>query len=364
MGHYLSNRDVLCPVKVEKRLSEMNWITLLQRMAPEMLPMMESRHKILRQIRLLQPVGRRLLADTLQSTERVIRREVDFLREQRLIDSNRAGMFITAEGEEVMAAFHSFWKETDGIGALEEEAAKRLGIQRVSIVPGNSDESEWVREELSRHAAGELFQSLTEDAVVAVAGGSSVARMANYLPASHLDGVILVPARGALGEEVDLEANTIAARMAGKLGVSHRLLHIPDIMDEEVQRNVKRDPAISNVLELISHARLLVHGIGEAEEMSRRRGLNQEILRILKERKAVSEVFGYYFNRSGELVYRMSTMGMQMESVQKIDSVLAVAGGKSKAEAILSYIENRRNYTLVTDEAAIREVLVLLDTIR
>jgi central glycolytic genes regulator len=345
-------------------LSEINWITLLHRMAPETLPIMESRYKILRQIRLLQPVGRRMLADTLQNTERVIRREVDFLREQRLIDSNRAGMFITAEGEEIMAAFHSFWKEADGIGSLEEEAARRLGIRRVSIVPGNSDESEWVREELSRHAAGELFHSLVEDTVVAVAGGSSVARMANYLPLSHLNGVVFVPARGALGEEVDLEANTIAARMAAKLGVSHRLLHIPDVMDEEVQRNVKRDPAISNVLQLIGSARLLVHGIGEAVEMSRRRGLNQEILRILKERKAVSEVFGYYFNRSGEMVYRMSTMGMPMKSVQKIDSVLAIAGGKSKAEAILSYIENRGNYTLVTDEAAIREVLALLDTIR
>jgi central glycolytic genes regulator len=339
-------------------LSEYKWISLLQRMSPELIDVLEKRYRILRQIRLLQPVGRRLLADVLQSTERVIRREVDFLREQRLIDTNRAGMFVTADGEEMLVEFHPLWKEIGGIGYLEREMEKRLKIRRVIIVPGDADESDWVKDDMARHAAEELTSFLADGVIAAVAGGTSVARVADHLrPVNGLKGITFVPARGALGEEVDIQSNTIAARMARRLDVSYRLLHIPDVMEEEIRRNLKRDPVISEVLEQIEQATVLIHGIGEAAEMSRRRGLNDDILHILQECKAVSEVFGYYFDCTGKLVYRMSTMGIQMEKVEQLDTVLAVAGGKSKAEAILSYIENRPNYVLVTDEAAMRELL-------
>jgi central glycolytic genes regulator len=345
-------------------VAENNWTSLLQRMAPEAMTVVESRYKILRQIRLLQPVGRRMLADVMQSTERIIRREVEFLREQRLIDANRAGMYVTADGENMIDMFHSFWKEVGGIGALEVEAARRLAIRRVVIVPGNADENQWIKDDLARQAAAELARLLTDDMVVAVGGGTTVSRMSRYLNALDAQNVTLVPARGALGDEVEIESNTVTTHFARSLGASYRLLYLPDVLEEETLRNVQRDPVISSALELIQEAKVLVHGIGAAEEMSRRRGLNEDIVRILKERNAVSEVFGYYFNRPGELVYRMNTVGMQMENVHTLDTVLAIAGGKSKAEAILSYIRERSNYILVTDEAAVREMFALLEGIK
>lgn len=343
-------------------MGDVNWTFLLQRMAPEILGMIEERYYILRQIRLLQPVGRRMLADVMNSTERIIRREVDFLREQRLIDSNRAGMFVTEDGEIMIAQLHAFWKEVGGIREQEADAARRLQIKRVVIVPGDADANGWVKEDLARQAAEELRRLLPEQSVIAVAGGTTVAQMANYVrPLPQATHVTVVPARGALGENVELEANTVAAELARHAGAEYRLLYLPDTMEEDVRRNIERDPGIAGVLELINRANVLVHGIGAASEMSRRRGLNEDVARILRERQAVSEVFGYYFNRGGELVYRMSTVGMKMETVQQLPDVLAIAGGKSKAEAIVSYIRHRANYVLVTDEAAIHNALSLLD---
>ncbi|MED0705351.1 sugar-binding transcriptional regulator [Aneurinibacillus aneurinilyticus] len=344
-------------------LTGSNWTSLLQRMAPEVVTIIENRYKVLRQIRLLQPVGRRVLAEVMQSTERIIRREVEFLREQQLIDSNRTGMFVTPDGENMIEAFHPFWKDVGGISLLETEAASRLSVRKVLIVPGDADESEWTKDDMARQAAGEMSRILTDNMVIAVAGGSSVARMAHYVqPTAEASNITLVPARGALGEEVDLESNTVTVRMARNLEATYRLLHLPDILEEETLRNIQRDPGISGVLDLIQQARVLVHGIGEAEEMSYRRGLSEDIVHILKEKNAVSEVFGYYFNDLGEMVYRMNTVGMQMEHVHTLDTILAIAGGKSKARAILSYIRNRENYVLVTDEAAVREMFALLES--
>lgn len=343
-------------------MADVNWTFLLQRMAPEVLDMIEERYYILRQIRLLQPVGRRMLADVMNSTERIIRREVDFLRKQRLIDSNRAGMFVTSDGEVMIEQLHSFWKEIGGIREQEAEAARRLQIRRVVIVPGDADANGWVKEDLARQAAEEMMKLLPDQGVIAVAGGTTVAQMARFIrPFPQAHQITVVPARGALGEKVELEANTVAAELARHAGAGYRLLYLPDMLEEDMRRNMKRDPQIASVLERINETAVLVHGIGAASEMSRRRGLNAEIARILREREAVSEVFGYYFNRTGELVYHMSTVGMQMETVQRLPAVLAIAGGKSKAEAIISYIRQRENYILVTDEAAIRDVLSLLD---
>jgi central glycolytic genes regulator len=343
-------------------VTETNWTSLLQRMAPEVITVMENRYKVLRQIRLLQPVGRRMLAEVMQSTERVIRREVELLREQRLIDSNRAGMFVTPDGENIIEAFHPFWKEVGGISLLEQETARRLSIRKVLIVPGDADDSEWTKDDMARQAAAELTRVVTDDAVIAVAGGSSVMRMERYVqPSEDARNLTFVPARGALGDELDLESNTVTARIARKMDASYRLLHLPDVLEEQTLRNIQRDSIISDVLELIQSAKILVHGIGEAEEMSRRRGLSEDILRILREKRAVSEVFGYYFNGPGELVYRMNTVGMQMEHVHTLDEVIAIAGGKSKADAILSYIRNRDNYVLVTDEAAASRMIALLE---
>ena len=59
---------------------------------------MERRYSILRQISLSEPVGRRTLSNILDISERVVRSETEFLKEQGLIDVAVSGMTITYEG--------------------------------------------------------------------------------------------------------------------------------------------------------------------------------------------------------------------------------------------------------------------------
>ncbi|UZM98931.1 hypothetical protein OL548_32625 [Lysinibacillus sp. MHQ-1] len=73
-----------------------------QRLLPEMYPLLQSRYRILQAVQLMQPIGRRTLADSLKMTEREIRKETDILREQGLLDSQKSGMVCTDDGEEVI----------------------------------------------------------------------------------------------------------------------------------------------------------------------------------------------------------------------------------------------------------------------
>ena len=61
------------------------------------------------------------------------------------------------------------------------------------------------------------------------------------------------------------------------------------------------DPKIKEMLDVIKNADVVLHGIGTAEEMARRRGLGEEDLQLLRERRAVGEAFGYYFDEQDGL---------------------------------------------------------------
>ena len=61
-------------------------IEIQKRMVPDLLQVMMKRYHILRYIRLMQPVGRRSLSQTLDMTERVLRSETQFLKEQNLLN--------------------------------------------------------------------------------------------------------------------------------------------------------------------------------------------------------------------------------------------------------------------------------------
>ena len=63
-----------------------------KRIVPDLLQVMMKRYHILRYIRLMQPVGRRSLSQSLEMTERVLRGETQFLKEQNLLNISNAGI--------------------------------------------------------------------------------------------------------------------------------------------------------------------------------------------------------------------------------------------------------------------------------
>ena len=63
-------------------------LELLKRITPEMIILLEKRYNILRAVKYHQPIGRRLLSERLKIGERIVRSEVDILREQQLLVSD------------------------------------------------------------------------------------------------------------------------------------------------------------------------------------------------------------------------------------------------------------------------------------
>jgi central glycolytic genes regulator len=334
-------------------------IDIQKRLLPDLLQVLQKRYSILRYIGFMQPVGRRSLAVSLGYTERVLRGEVDFLREQDLIYTNNVGMSLTPEGKNLLEDLEGFMRELKGIDVMELELKHKLGIKKVVIVPGDSDESPMVKGELGKASAICMKKLLSGKNIIAVTGGSTMAAIAERLsPELTQKELLFVPARGGVGEDVQNQANTICSIMSRNTQSKHRVFYVPDQVSTDIYESLIREPDIHEVLKLIKSASMVLHGIGDAITMAERRKTNPEILSMLESSKAVGEAFGYYFNEQGEIVHKVLTIGLQLEDLVGIPNVIAVAGGNSKAKAIKAYLKQAPASTiLITDEGAARKLL-------
>ena len=339
-----------------------DFASLMQTLAPDLAAEMAQRALVLERIATMAPVGRRQLAAKLHLTEREIRACADKLREQGFINLDPAGMTLTDKAREILADVQAFTRAMNDLTGLEEELARHINADRVCIVSGDADVYAGVIDEVGRAAGQRVRGMLHSGATLAVSGGSTMAATARAMHSPSPLHVMVVPARGGWGRHVHTQANTLAAEIAGRLGGHHRLIHLPDYMDDAAKQEMLRLPDVREVMELIQRADVILHGIGCAEEMLRDSKIAASQVRRLLAEGAVGESFGAYYDREGKCLLESSSIGVDLARLTPSCRMIAVAAGKRKAEAIISVLRHDRHALLVTDEGAAREMLRILSS--
>lgn len=333
-------------------------IDLQKKLVPDLVEVMQQRYAVLHSVDLFQPIGRRSLAENTGMSERNARSEVDFLSKQGLIKITTKGMYISKEGKVILEQLAEFMNEIKGLSVLEKQIKDKLNIEQVIVVPGNSDQYEWVKQEMGKACVSFLQSVVDNEDIIAVTGGTTMAAVANVMtPLDKANNYLFVPARGGIGEKVENQANTIVAEMARKAGVHYRLLYAPDPLSESAYQTIINEPSINETLQHVKGATVVLHGIGDAMTMAKRRKTPEQVSVDLYNKQAISEAFGYYFDAMGNVVYKVRTVGIQLEDLQTIDHVVTIAGGSSKGKAIDSYFKQGKSNLLITDEAAAKEIL-------
>jgi len=337
-------------------------LRLQMKIIPELIEILEKRYSILRTIYFNQPIGRRILANKLELGERIVRTEIGFLKDQNLIDINPPGMTVTKDGEEIIEKLKDYIHELKGLTSIEKALKENLGVNKVIVVPGDLDEDKTVLKELGKSAANYIKSIIKDNSILAITGGSTIREVVDSFPkTTQFNNILVVPSRGGMGKKVETQANTLASVLAQKLNGNYKMLHVPENISEEVMDTLIKEKEIRETIESIHKADIFLYGIGRAEDMARKRGISEKEIQNLNSLGAVGEAFGCYFNYEGEVVYCTPTLGISINDSARIKTHIAVAGGKSKVEAILSTCVNQSQATLVTDEAAAKELLILLN---
>ena len=134
-------------------------LKIQQKLIPQVIELMERRYSILRQISLSEPVGRRTLSNILDISERVVRSETEFLKEQGLIDVAVSGMTITYEGIKLLDELKDVINDVMGLSTLQEKVKNKLGIKKVLLVSGSFDSNNSLIKDVAR-CGSEYFLSV------------------------------------------------------------------------------------------------------------------------------------------------------------------------------------------------------------
>lgn len=334
-------------------------LDVLAQLAPDLMEEMELRALVLERVAALEPIGRRALAARLHRAEREVRAAADALKAAGLITQSAAGMEITRHGQGLVDASRVISRGRRRLSAMELSLSRKLNVERVCVVGGDADRDDGVLEEMGRAAAQQLRFLLQDAQVLAVSGGRTMAAAAQAICVAAPMDVTVVPASGGMGGGVRTQANALAEEIGTRLGGSFRLLHLPDGLSAQAAQELSALPQVREALELLAHADVLLYGTGDAQEHARRRGVSPVQREQLAQRGAVGVALGFYFDAQGRAVGGSSPALLEQE-LGRANRTALLAGGGSKAEAILSVCMHHPHRLLVTDEGAARQILDLL----
>ena len=339
---------------------EQDTLSIFQKIAPDVMGTIKERYLLLRHIADAEPVGRRTLAALSGLSERVVRSHVDVLRRSGIVRFTTMGISLEPEGKKLMPDLLECFLRLNNLDDMQRTIRQALGLKNVYIVPGDSDNDKTAKEELGRKGALLLNDLLSIADIVAISGGSTMAAVAHMLPESNAN-VVILPARGSMGNHVEFQANYIAANIAAKTHSSYRTIHLPENLSESALRLMyESDAQAKENVAMTARAQVVLFGIGRADHMAKKRGMTSHQRQTLRTLGARGESLGCYCSFDGRILYGSNNIGISLKDIRKHQHVIAVAGGASKAEAILSVMRTCRTGTLVTDEGAAQRIMNMI----
>lgn len=253
---------------------------------------------------------------------------------------------------------------------LESELKARFGLREVHVLVGGSKDPDTMLQSLGTLAAEQAQRFLRDDMVLGVGWGRALHATVDEFRRGPGYRVQVVQIMGGIGSiDPHIDGTELARRLAETLGGQFRYLHAPLLVETaSICQALKQERNVRESLELARQADLALSGIGsvrpELSGLVRAGYLTKEELTDIARAGAVGDLYGWYLDIRGRicpLELHERIIGIDLPSVHHIKCVLAVAGFKEKAPAILAALRSGYLHILVTEAAAAQEVLRLAD---
>jgi DNA-binding transcriptional regulator LsrR (DeoR family) len=252
---------------------------------------------------------------------------------------------------------------------LETALQERLGLDvaRVLLIPRGELDS---TDRLGRAAASYLQSILQDGLTVGVSNGRTLAAMANYLRPERSLRLEIVQIIGAMGhDQPEIDGPDIARSLAAAYDTTCRFLHVPLLVETaSIKATLERDRNIRRTLKMGAEADIALVGVGTLDPNDRSPifagSLSQAEVARIRRAGAVGHICGEFYTESGERAdvdVNDRTIGIGLEALRRVPSVVAVAGGLTKAAAIVGAVRGNYVSTLITDDRAAERILDFAD---
>ncbi len=254
-------------------------------------------------------------------------------------------------------------------GELELALERRYRLREAVVVETAAYEDQsLVTREIGAAAAEYLVRVLRPNDVLVISWGSSLLGMVDALQATGgfngltsgrgVAGIKVVQGLGGLGDPThETHAADLARRLTQVLGGQAILLPAPGVAGSAAAKQAYTgDPFVAEALDQGAGANLAFMGIGAPRQDSiliRQGSIVQwPELRDLQQQGAVGDINLRYFDRDGRLIpseLNDRVVGLTLAQIRAIETVVGVAGGEAKLEAIHGAAQGRLVDVLITD---------------
>ena len=254
--------------------------------------------------------------------------------------------------------------------SLEAELKKRFRLQSAHVLWSGTRSTDMVLQGIGALAAEQLRHLLHDNMILGIGWGTALYETINGfrpMPVARVQVVQMIGGIGAANPHID--GTELARRLAEALGGQFRYLHAPLIVESAALREaLMQERNVRDALELARQADLALVGIGsvhpKVSSLIRAGYLTEAELQDIARSGAVGDICSQHFDIHGhicDLELHQRIVGIDLPSLRKVKCVVAVAGWREKAPAILGALRGGFVDILVTDDHAAQEVLRLAD---
>lgn len=254
---------------------------------------------------------------------------------------------------------------------LEKSIQERFDLRAVRVLQGESLPYAQMLRRLGVLGAGLLTQLIEPDSVLGISWGTALYEVANGLQPMDCSGVKVVQLIGsASSRDHQVDGPGLARAFSLKFGGQYYTLAAPWLVgDKRIRDALMKERRMREVLDLTSQVDIALVGIGTIDprlsSLVRAGYLTLSEIEDLQALGAVGDVCGHHFDIQGALMdipVAGYPFGTEVKTLRSIPTAIGVAGGVVKAPAILGALRSGLVNSLVTDDAAARAILDIIDS--
>jgi len=256
--------------------------------------------------------------------------------------------------------------DTSTPGFLQQiELMEAFNLSEVIVIPSLRD-PENTKMELGNVAADLLQSLITDNIRIGITWGTTIYQVVNQFRPQKVENALvyqLMGGTGAKNPETDGREQTLT--LARKLNATSFILQAPLIVQSKKLRNMLlKEPEISSTLKEAAKVDIAITGLGINDV------LDSNLLKVgyftesdlldLRKKGAIGDLCGWHLDSDGNLCnleIHNRIIGISLDRIKKIKTVIAVAMGKRKAPTILACLKGGHLDYLVIDEEAASEVI-------
>ncbi|ACS56529.1 sugar-binding transcriptional regulator [Rhizobium sp. WSM1325] len=287
------------------------------------------------------------------------RRQAEIAQHLRLSQATVSRMLKRAEAEDIVRT--SVTPPVGTYSELESALREKYDLPEAIVVECTEDRDGAIMARIGEAAAHLLEVTLAPGEIIGVSSWSqTISKMVeNIHPLKSAQAKYVVQTLGGMGDpSVQTHATQLTTRLARLTGAEPKLLAVQGVTtSREAKFLMQADPYVRETMDLFGSITLAIVGIGAVEpsELLARSGniFSSRELSDLAEAGAVGDISLRFFNKNGKPVKTPlddRVIGLPLEDLERVDRVIALAGGSKKTDAIAGALRVGVIDMLVTDK--------------